>query len=152
MPRPISRQVPLVLLSLVGATATGRAATAPPAVVHVEMMDPSSSPSVKRIMIKTDGQKVKAGPVTFEVTNELKDLVHEMIVVSVDKPNAALPYDKKEDRVYESKIKDLGEASDLKAGEKESLRLTLKPGNYELNCNQPDHYMSGMKTNLIVTP
>ena len=74
-----------------------------------------------------------------------------MIVVSVDKPGQPLPYDKKDDRVNESKIKDC-EASDLKPGEKKILKLTLKPGTYELICNQPDHYMSGMKTSLVVTP
>ena len=51
----------------------------------------------------------------------------------------------------ESKIADLAEASDLQPGEKKRLRLTLKPGNYELICNQPDHYKAGMKASLVVT-
>ena len=74
-----------------------------------------------------------------------------MIVVSVADPNTPLPYDRKDDRVIESKIKDLGEASDLPPGTKKTLSLTLKPGNYILICNQPGHYKTGMKASLIVT-
>ena len=92
-------------------------------------MDPS--PSINSMMIKTDAQDVKAGPVVFEVSNDSKTQVHEVIVVAVANPDGPLPYDKKDDRVNESKIADLGEASDLQPGEKKMLRLTLKPGNYE---------------------
>lgn len=149
MPFRVS-DLPLLFLTLLVSTALARAATKPPAVVHVDLMDPSAGPSVKDMMIKADPQTVKAGPVTFEVSNDSKDLVHEMIVVAVDKPDAPLPYDKKDQRVIESKIKDLGEASDLNPGEKKTLKLTLKPGHYELICNQPNHYISGMRTNLSV--
>jgi uncharacterized cupredoxin-like copper-binding protein len=67
-------------------------------------------------------------------------------------PNTPLPYDLKHDRVIESKIKDLGEASDLPPGTKKTLTLMLKPGDYILMCNQPAHYKTGMKANLTVTP
>ena len=123
-----------------------------PTIVHVDLMDPSTGPSIKSMTVKTDQQSVKAGPVKFLVSNDSKTLVHEMIVVSVADPKAALPYDKKDDRVVESKIKDLGEASDLQPGEKKTLTLTLKPGDYILMCNQPDHYKTGMSVNLAVTP
>lgn len=136
-------------LALFGSTVAGQ--TVPPAVVRVDLMDPSSGPSVKSMMIKTDQQSVKAGPVKFLVSNDSKSLVHEMIVVSVADPNTPLPYDRKDHRVIESKIKDLGEASDLPPGTKKTLTLTLKPGKYILMCNQPDHYKSGMKANLTVT-
>ena len=69
-----------------------------------------------------------------------------MIVVRVARPNSSLPYDQKANRVIESKIRDLGEASDLEPGQKKTLRLVLKPGDYLLVCNQPGHYKSGMKT------
>ncbi len=120
-------------------------------VVHVDLMDPSAGPSVKSMMIKADRQSVKAGPVTFLVTNNSKSLVHEMIVVLVANPDAPLPYDTKRDRVIELRIRDLGEASDLDPGQKKTLRLKLKPGTYLLICNQPEHYKSGMKTVLVVT-
>ncbi len=139
----------MLALTLFGSTAGTQAMS--PAVVHVDLMDPSTGPSIKSMMIETDQQSVKAGPVTFDVSNNSKALVHEMIVVSVANPSVRLPYDRKDDRVIESKIKDLGEASDLKPGERKTLSLTLKPGDYILMCNQPDHYKAGMKANLIVT-
>ena len=148
----IGEKLPLLVLTLLFSTAIGRAATTLPAIVHVDLVDPSSGPSVKTMMIMADAQRIKAGPVTFVVSNNSKELIHEMIVVSVEKPDAPLPYDKKDDKVNKSKIADLGEASDLKPEEKRTLQLTLKPGAYLLLCNQPDHFMSGMKTSLVVTP
>ncbi len=148
----VAKNLPLLVLAPLVLSATAGGATEPGSIVHVDLMDPSTGSSVKGMMIKADEQTVRAGPVTFMVSNDSKDLVHEMIVVSVDKLGEPLPYDKKDHRVIEFEIKDLGEASDLNPGEKKILRLTLKPGAYELICNQPDHYMSGMRANLIVTP
>ena len=145
------RTLPLLVLTLFGSTAGGQAISLSPAVVHVDLMDPSSGPSVKSMMIKADQTSVKAGPVTFLVSNDSKALVHEMIVVSVAAPKTPLPYDGKDGRVVESRIKDLGEASDLPPGTKKTLSLTLKPGAYILMCNQPDHYKAGMTANLTVT-
>ena len=137
---------------LLGLSAAAHAATPPPPVVHVDLVDPSTGPDVKSMAIKANAQSVKAGPVIFVVSNDSKTLVHEMIVVAVARPDATLPYDRKDDRVIESKVRDLGEASDLQPGEKKTLRLVLRPGNYLLMCNQPDHYQSGMRTDLLVTP
>jgi uncharacterized cupredoxin-like copper-binding protein len=138
-------------LALFASIISAQAAGASPAVVHVNLMDPSSGPSIKSMMIRSDHESVKAGLVKFLVSNDSKSLVHEMIVVAVADPSAALPYDKKDDRVIESRIKDLGEASDLQPGTKKTLTLTLKPGDYLLMCNQPDHYKTGMRVNLTVT-
>ncbi|MGC2782800.1 MAG: plastocyanin/azurin family copper-binding protein [Roseiarcus sp.] len=146
-----TRTPPALVLALFGSIVAGRASARSPAVVHVDLMDPSSGPSVKSMMIKPDQTSVKAGSVKFLVSNNSKTLVHEMIVVSVTDPNTPLPYDRKDDRVIESKIKDLGEASDLPPGTKKTLSLTLKPGDYMLMCNQPGHYKEGMKASLTVT-
>ncbi|MGB8041333.1 MAG: hypothetical protein WCF66_00090, partial [Pseudolabrys sp.] len=43
--------------------------------------------------VRTNVASVKAGNVTFDVTNLSRSLVHEMIVVAVENPNAPLPYD-----------------------------------------------------------
>ena len=148
----ITKTLPILTITLLGlSVAAGQATGTSQAVVHVDLMDPSSGPSIKSMMIKTDQQSVKAGPVTFMVSNDSKNLVHEMLVVSVADPKTPLPYDRKDDRVIESKIKDLGEASDLPPGRKKTLTLTLKPGDYILMCNQPAHYEAGMTANLTVT-
>lgn len=146
----VRRALPVLGLALLALSRLGDAAAQSPAVVHIDLMDPSSGGSVKSMMIKTDKTSVPAGPVVFEVSNNSKTLVHEMIVVAVAEPDSPLPYDNKARRVIKSKINDLGEASDLNPGEKKTLQLTLKPGNYLLICNQPDHYHSGMKANLTV--
>jgi uncharacterized cupredoxin-like copper-binding protein len=140
-----------VAVAFLSLSAPAHAAGGSPSVVHVDLMDPTTNSSIRGMMIKTDTTDVKAGQVIFKVSNDSKDLVHEMIVVSVVEPNMPLPYDRKGDRVDEAKINDLGEAPDLKPGEKKTLRLTLSPGNYILMCNQPDHYKNGMKINLVVT-
>jgi uncharacterized cupredoxin-like copper-binding protein len=152
MPLGITKTLPILAITVLGpSVAAGQAAGASPAIVHVDLMDPSTGPSITSMILKTDRQSVKAGPVTFMVSNDSKNLVHEMLVVSVADPQTPLPYDSKDDRVIESKIKDLGEASDLPPGKKKTLTLTLKPGDYILMCNQPAHYKSGMKANLTVT-
>ena len=87
----VARNLPVLILTFLGSAATGRAATEPPAIVHVDLMDPSTGPSFKGMMIKADQQSVKVGPVTFVVSNVSRDLVHEMIVVSVDKHGEPLP-------------------------------------------------------------
>ena len=147
----IKKAIPVLALTLLGSIGPGLANDASPTIVHVDLMDPSTSPSIKGMMIKMDAHSVKAGPVVFAVTNDSKDLIHELIVVSVADPSRPLPYDRKDGRVIESRIADLGEASDLNPGEKKTLHLTLKPGNYILMCNQPDHYKAGMKATLVVT-
>jgi len=152
MPARTTRRGSTLAAILLGLSAAAHAATQAPTVVHVDLMDPSTGPDVKSMTIKADAQSVKAGPVEFDVSNDSKTLVHEMIVVAVARPDATLPYDRKDDRVIESEVRDLGEASDLEPGQKKTLRLVLKPGNYLLMCNQPDHYKSGMKTDLLVTP
>ena len=151
MTRRAAMSIPLTV-ALLAVMAAAHAATGSPTVVHVDLMDPSTSPSVKQMMIKADTKEVPAGPVVFQVSNDLKTLVHEMLVVPVAGPRAALPYDRAADRVDEAKIKSLGETSDLKPGEKKTLQLTLAAGNYRLFCNQPGHYKNGMRTSLVVTP
>jgi uncharacterized cupredoxin-like copper-binding protein len=146
-----TRRLGLALAAMLfGMSAVAHAAAQSPTVVHVDLMDPSTGPSIKSMVIKADRQSSKPGPVVFAVSNHSKNLAHEMIVVSVAGPDATLPYDQKDDRVIESKIQDLGEASDLQPGEKKTLRLILKPGNYILMCNQPDHFKAGMRTSLVV--
>src|SRR5690242_4977672 len=101
------RTLPTLALTLLASSGFASATTVSPSVVHVDLMDPSTSPAINSMMIKTDAQSVKAGPVVFDVSNDSKTLVHEMIVVAVTNPHALLPYDKKDDRVNESKIADL---------------------------------------------
>ena len=93
---------------------------------------------------------MKAGKITFQVTNNSATEVHEMIVMA--KPAGEVPYDPLKKRVIESKVKRFGEVSDLKVGAKGKLEVALKPGDYMLICNIKGHFMDGMKVAFTVTP
>jgi uncharacterized cupredoxin-like copper-binding protein len=102
--------------------------------------------------ITAEPGSVKAGRVTFEVTNSSKDMIHEMVVSPVADPSKPLPYDKSLAKVDEDAAGHLGEVSELSPGQSGSLSLSLKPGTYILYCNVPGHYALGMWTLITVTP
>ena len=110
---------------------------------------PAAGASNETVGITTDKATVPAGEVTFEVVNNSKDIVHEMIVAPA-KPPKPLPFDRAALAVQEEATTHLGEVSELDPGASGALKLTLKPGKYILYCNVPGHYMLGMWTELTV--
>ena len=101
--------------------------------------------------IRTNVASVKAGKVTFAVTNLSRSVVHEMIVVAVDNPNTPLPYDYNTARIPEKQVKMLGETDEMQPNAEQTITLDLKPGAYLLICNVPGHYAANMWTPLTVT-
>ena len=101
--------------------------------------------------VRTNVTSVKAGNVTFDVTNLSRSLVHEMIVVAVENPNAPLPYDYNTGQIPEKQVKMLGETEEMQPNAEKTIALDLKPGAYLLICNVPGHYAAGMWTPLTVT-
>jgi uncharacterized cupredoxin-like copper-binding protein len=102
--------------------------------------------------IKTSPGAVKAGEVTFKVTNDSKDTVHEMIVMYLADPRKPLPYLDAENRVDEDRAGDKGEVSELDPGKSGTLTVDLKAGKYLLICNVPGHYGAGMWAEFTVDP
>ena len=100
--------------------------------------------------ITVNKTKVKAGDVTFKVTNDSKEMIHEMLVAPVADPAKPLPFVAADSRVDEEASKDLGEVSELDPGQSGSLTITLEPGTYILYCNIAGHYMAGMWTLITV--
>jgi uncharacterized cupredoxin-like copper-binding protein len=119
--------------------------------VNIALEDASEGGNLSGMKMTATPDSVKACRVTIHATNKSKTLVHESIVVLPPANGAPLPYDDKEGRVIEKRIKDLGEVSDLPPGKSGSLTVRLAPGNYLLICNQPNHYKAGMWTKLTVT-
>ena len=101
--------------------------------------------------IKASPDTAKAGVVKFDVTNDSKDTIHEMIVMYMADPSKPLPYIDAEQRVDEDKAGDKGEVSELDPGASGSLTVNLQPGEYLLICNVPGHYAAGMWTTFTVT-
>ena len=102
--------------------------------------------------VRINQPSVKAGAVRFDVTNWSRGMLHEMLVVAVDNPQAPLPYDYSQAKVAEDQVKVLGDTGDLQPGASYTLDVTLTPGSYLLICNVPGHYAAGMVTPLSVTP
>lgn len=93
---------------------------------------------------------VPAGEVTFEVTNDSKGTIHEMILSPLPADGKPLPYLADENRADEEKAGHLGEVSELDPGAKGALTVTLSPGTYLLYCNIPGHLVLGMWTTVKV--
>ncbi len=72
MPARTTRLGSALAAMLLGLSAAAPAATQPPTVVHVDLMDPSTGPEVKAMGIKAEPRSVKAGPVVFDVSNDSK--------------------------------------------------------------------------------
>ena len=101
--------------------------------------------------VRSNVTSVKAGKVTFDVTNLSRSVVHEMIVVAVENPNAPLPYDYNAGQIPEKQVKMLGETEEMQPNAEKTITIDLKPGAYLLICNVPGHYAAGMWTPLTVT-
>lgn len=115
-----------------------------------------ATPGAKNMAAATMGVKVSvpsapAGVVTFHVTNDSKDTIHEMIVMYLADPSQPLPYVAADSKVDEDKAGDKGEVSELDPGASGSLTVVLKPGKYLLICNVAGHYAAGMWTEFEVT-
>ncbi len=100
--------------------------------------------------VRTNVASVKAGKVTFDVSNLSRSIVHEMLVIAVDNPNTPLPYDYSTGQVDEKQVKVLGETEDMQPNAEKEISMDLTPGSYLLICNVPGHYASGMWTPLTV--
>lgn len=100
--------------------------------------------------ITVDLAEVPAGEVTFQVTNDSKGMIHEMVLAPVADTSSPLPYNSDEMKIDEDAAGHLGEVAELEIGQSGALTMTLKPGTYILYCNIPGHYAMGMWTLLTV--
>jgi uncharacterized cupredoxin-like copper-binding protein len=110
--------------------------------MHASMADSSMG-------IKLSKKEVKAGEVTFEVSNSSKETVHEMLVIPAP-ADGKVPYDANEAKFDEDKAGSLGEVEETDPGKSGKLTLTLKPGKYILSCNVANHFANGMWTTFTV--
>jgi uncharacterized cupredoxin-like copper-binding protein len=145
----IARLAVFALCSMLGVTSGAAFAAAPAQSVNIALQDSSTAPSIAHMRMVLDHATVKRGRVTFHAENQSKNLVHEVVIARNDgaKP---LPMDAKHSRVFENRVRRLGEIADLSPGTSRTLALDLKPGTYVMFCNQPGHYQDGMSAKLTV--
>lgn len=94
---------------------------------------------------------VKAGDVTFEVTNQGR-AVHEVVVLKTDLAANALKLKVNGAEVDENGSGQvLGEVEDIGSAQTGSMTLNLAPGRYVLVCNIVGHYNAGMVTAIEVS-
>ncbi len=97
---------------------------------------------------------------TFDVTNDGPDDVHEFVVILTDLGPTELPTDA-DGAVKESGkgMEVIDEIEDIPVGETQSLTVDLAAGSYVIICNilqeEPDgtleaHYSEGMRTTFTV--
>ena len=93
---------------------------------------------------------IAPGPVEFTIKNESGHTVHEFVFTEWTKPLDALPYEKKTQQVREDQLKHLQGIEDLPPHETVTAQFVLGKGRYVVFCNEPGHYLDGMRTELVV--
>jgi uncharacterized cupredoxin-like copper-binding protein len=100
---------------------------------------------LKEFKVLASGTTVKAGKVTFTVTNVGK-INHEMVVMKSNLPPGKLPVNANH-RVPEKGV--VGEAGDIHPGQTKKVTLTLPAGRYVLLCNIAGHYVAGQYSGFV---
>lgn len=116
--------------------------------------------TLEEFAVSADPASAPAGSVTFDVTNDGPDDVHEFVVIKTDLAPTDLPTDK-DGAVVEGGegMEVVDEIEDIPVGETPTLTIDLEAGSYALICNilqeEPDgtleaHYAEGMRTGFTV--
>ena len=147
----------MTIRTTIGAAAAALAiALATPAfaatTVKVLLQDNTTDPAIKGMPMVVDKTTVPAGEISFDVTNQSKALVHEMLILPEPAGGPdALPYDATAQKVKEQESHKIDETDDMAPGLHKVVSITLAAGKYVLVCNQPGHFKMGMFKELVVT-
>ena len=130
------------------ATTVAGATTAPAAGATITIAVGDTSDTA--MFLKSDVTSVKAGHITFVVTNSGKK-DHEVVVLKTDTAFDKLAIDPATNKVSEDA--NVGETGDpaVKPGETRTFEVDLPAGNYALVCNIEKHYGLGMRAAVTVT-
>jgi uncharacterized cupredoxin-like copper-binding protein len=154
MPRHRAAVIPLVALALAVAACgpIGGGDLSPEGTVSV----PGGTPvrvTLSEYSVVTDIENAPAGEVTFHVTNEGPDDVHQFLVILADDlaPDA-LPTldDGSVDTENGEGVDEIDIIEEIAVGETKDLTISLEIGDYVLICNFVEdgesHYQEGMRT------
>lgn len=125
---------------------------------------PSAGPvsaTLKEWQISLSSTNLKAGALTFNVTNN-GDKEHEFVIRKTDLKSDALPLkddasgEVSEDAPELKEVGDPSELAEIKSGSSDrTITVTLQPGHYVIFCNlhveDLVHYQKGMHVDFTVT-
>jgi len=137
--------LPALVVAIVGALSLPAAADSTVKIDLWEKADASQGMTLST-------SEVKAGKVTFDITNTSKAMEHEFIMVKTDMTVDQFPMNDTRTRIDEAKLEGMDEFGDLEAGATKSWTRDLTPGRYVLFCNLRGHFPAGMHATLTVTP
>jgi uncharacterized cupredoxin-like copper-binding protein len=113
-------------------------------------------------VVLPDAESAPAGEVTFVVTNDGPDDVHEFVIIKADVDPGDLPtdatgaVDETGVQFQSGEMEVIDEIEDLAVGDTQEVTVTLEAGNYVLICNvysadeQEAHYAEGMRVAFTV--
>ena len=107
------------------------------------------SGSVKEWSVSVDAASAPAGAVSFSIENE-GTIGHEFLIVKTDIAPGEIPLDGDHFPEDADGIEVIDEIGEYDAETTETLNVTLDAGTYQLVCNLPGHYSSGMFTGFEV--
>ena len=96
--------------------------------------------------------EIKAGKITFVVTNSSTNMEHEFLYVKTDAAPDKLPMQEGGIKVDEGKLTGFHEFGDVETGDTKTWTADLDAGKYLLFCNEEGHFAAGMYATLTVTP
>ena len=111
--------------------------------------------TLQEFSVLPDSTSAPAGEVTFHVTNDGPEDVHEFVIFKTDLAPDALPTaeDGSVDEAGEG-VELIDEIEDIPVGESQDVTVTLDAGSYALICNIVEsgevHYTMGMRTGFTV--
>ena len=96
---------------------------------------------------------LRAGTVTLVSTNEGHRVVHEFLLVKTDLPADQLPLEHN-GRVDEdsASLTRIAAVEELHPGRSGTVTVDLEPGRYVYFCNEHNHYLVGMRGEIVVQP
>jgi uncharacterized cupredoxin-like copper-binding protein len=157
-PPPIRAAVPVLVAFALGACASSGGSSATAGGNDGDSGGGDVAVALQEWAVVPDAGSVSAGEVTFTVTNDGPEDIHEFVILSTDLDPADLPTDEHGAVDEEGEgIQVVDEIEDIPVGETEELNVTLEAGNYVLLCNIYDededeaHYQMGMRTAFEVT-
>jgi uncharacterized cupredoxin-like copper-binding protein len=160
LPKPCVAAVVAVIALVLAGCSTGTASPSPDAAGPSAAAGGGTTVAVtlQEWSVLPAPDSAPAGSVTFQVTNNGPEDVHEFVVLMTDLDPGALPIDEN-GAVTEAGdgVEVVDEIEDVAVGATQELTMTLAAGKYVLLCNVYDetekeaHYKMGMRTPFTVT-